>query len=190
MKEIRFTKGNWEDFFEYAYTKRFPFKPRFKQEENCIVNARNPEMNDGFDYTTIMTKDKYGVGTKLHVTCSFEKYGAPLITLTDTLERDKDGELSYGVCHEVVLWEKGINVWNLFEENGVIKWYKLLAAEFPLEAGIKQEMYIELGEKTIKVVVRDKMVVLRIENLPEEVYIGITGCENINRFYNVKIDTV
>lgn len=188
MKDIKFTKGNWEEYFEYAYTQRFPFKPSFIQEDECIVNSRNPEMKDGFDYTTIMTKEKYGIGTKLCVTCSFEEYGAPLITFTNKLERDKEGTLCYGACYEVVLWENGINVWNLFAENGEIKWHKLLAAEFPLEAGIKYEMYIELEEKTIKVVVGDRSMTLRIENLPEEVYIGITGCENINRFYSVKIN--
>ena len=59
MKNIEFTKGNWENFFEYAYTTRFPFTPKFVQEEDCISNGRNPEMSDGFDYTTIMTKEKY-----------------------------------------------------------------------------------------------------------------------------------
>jgi hypothetical protein len=188
MKDIKFTKGNWEEYFEYAYTRRFPFKPEFIQEEDCISNSKNPEMKDVFDYTTIMTKEKYGTGTRLWVTCSFENYGAPLITLTDNLKRDEDGNLSYGACHEVVLWEKGINVWNLFEEKGEIKYHKLLAVEFPLEAGIKHEMYIELDNKAVKVVIGDKTQTLRIENLSEEVYIGITGCEDINRFYSVKID--
>ena len=188
MKNIEFTKGNWEEYFEYAYTRRFPFKPKFIQEEECIVNSRNPEMQDGFDYTTIMTKEKYGIGTRLSVTCSFENYGAPLITLTNKLERDKEGNLWYGACYEVVLQEEGINVWDLFEEDGEIKWHKLLALEFPLETGLKHEMYIELEEKTVKVVVGDRSATLRIENLPEEVYIGITGCEDINRFYSVKID--
>ena len=188
MKDIRFTKGNWEEYFEYAYTQRFPFKPKFVQEEDCIANSTNPGMNDGFDYTTIMTKEKYGIGTRLRVTCSFEEYGAPLITLTDNLKRDEEGDLCYGPCYEVVLWEEGINVWHLFEDNGEIKWHKLLAAEFPVEAGTKHEMYIELLEKAVKVVVGENTMTLRIENLPEEVYIGITGCENINRFYNLKID--
>ena len=188
MKEIKFTKGNWEEYFEHAYTKRFPFKPKFIQEDECIANSKNPEMKDGFDYTTIMTKEKYGIGTRLWFTCSFENYGAPLITLTDKLERDDDGDLCYGACHEVVLWEEGINVWNLYEENGEIKWYKLFAAEFSLEPGVKHEMYIEIENKTLKMIIGDKILTLRIENLSDEVYIGITGCEDINRFYNVRID--
>jgi len=190
MENINFTKGNWENHFEYAYTKRFPFKPRFIQEEDCIVNGTNPEMTDGFDYTTIMTKKLYGAGTKIWFVSSFEEYGAPLITLTDKLARDSYGDLSYGECYEVILWENGINIWNLYEEDGVVKPKKLMASAFNLEPGKKHELYLELMDKSIRVVVGDKDCLLRIDNLPERVYIGITGCENINRLYNVKIDSV
>lgn len=189
MKNIVFTKGNWENFFEYAYTTRFPFTPKFIQEEDCISNGRNPEMSDGFDYTTIMTKEKFGAGTKLWATCSFEKYGAPLITLTDKLKKDENGDLRYDVCYEVVLWENGINVWDMFIENGELKWEKALSIDFSLAAGIKHEMHIELMQKGIRIVIGDKDVSVRLENLPENVHIGITGCENINRLYSLKIDS-
>lgn len=189
MKNIKFTKGNWEEHFEYAYTAKFPFRPKFVQEEDCIVTTENPLMEDGYDYTTIITKEKYGVGTKIWLTCSFEKFGAPLITLTDAFRRDEEGDLIYGACTEVVLWEEGINVWNLYEENNEVKWDKLLALEFPVEAGTKYEIYLELQENAVYVEIGDKKFSLRTENLPEEVNIGITGCEDINRFYCVKIET-
>ena len=86
-----------------------------------------------------------------------------------------DTEYNYGKGNKVLIPED--------------EWHKLLAAEFPLEAGIRHEMYIELEEKAVKVVIGDQIMTLRIENLAKEVYIGITGCEDINRFYNVKIDT-
>lgn len=188
MKKIKFTGGNWEKYFEYAYTKRFPFDPEFEQEEDCLVNKRNPGMSDGFDYTTIMTKEKYGEGTKLCVICSFEKYGAPLITLTDSPQRDENGKLRYGACYEVVLWENGINVWDLYEENSEIKWKRIMAQQFELKPEEKHEILIELKEdKCIRVVQGDYDFILRIENLPDEMYFGITGCENINRFYEMSI---
>ena len=188
-KLIEFTKGNWENHFEYAYTKRFPFTPKFIQEDDCISNGRNPEMRDGFDYTTIVTKEKLGAGTKMWLTCSFEEYGAPLITLTDMLEKDENDNLTYDKCHEVVLWEKGMNVWDIFVEGGQIKWNKLLFADFPVATNTKHEIYLEIMDKYVKVSVGKENILLRIDNLPEKVYIGITGCENINRFYNVKIET-
>ena len=153
MKKVEFTKGNWETCFNYAYSKRFPFNPEFAQENDCIVNKRNPEMADGFDYTTIMLKEPYGEGTKFSFTCSFEEYGAPLFTITDKMETDENGCWHYGDCYEVVLWENGINVWDLYEEDGAIKWNKVMSLEFPVKSNKKHKMFLELidnvGEKEL-----------------------------------------
>ena len=189
IKEIKFTKGNWEEDFMYAYSERFPFAPKFIQEEDCIVNGRNPGMKDGFDYTTIMTKEMYGKGTKLWVTTSFENYGAPLITITDTLRTDEEGNLKYGNYQEVVLWENGLNVWNLYMEDGTVKWYKLAAIDFSVETNTKQELYVEFMDKYVKIGAKGHSATVRIENMPEKFYIGITGCEDINRFYDLKNET-
>ena len=76
-----------------------------------------------------------------------------------------------------------------FVEDGQIKWNKLLFADFPVATNTKHEIYLEIMDKYLKVSVGRENILLRIDNLPEKVYIGITGCENINRFYNVKIET-
>ena len=144
-------------------------------------------MEDGYDYTTIVTKEKYGVGTKIWLICSFEKLGAPLITLTDSLRRDDKGDLIYGACVEVVLWKDGINVWDLYEEDGEVKFDKLMGLEFSVQDGVKYEIFLELREKEIYVVIDDKRFIIRTESLPEEVNIGITGCEGICRLYDMKI---
>ena len=57
-----------------------------------------------------------------------------------------------------------------------------------IRTNLRAEIYIEILEKGARVVIGDKDIYLRIENLPENVYIGVTGCENINRIYNLKID--
>lgn len=189
MKDIKFTMGNWEKDFVYVNSDRFPFEPRFFQEDDCIVNGKNSMMDDGFDYTTIMTKKKYGKGTKIRLTCSFEKFGAPLITLTDKIIKNEEGNLRHSSCYEIVVWEEGLNVWHIFEENNKIKWVQLLWLKFHLESGVKHDLFVEIMDECVKVVLHGNEVSLRIEDLPEKVYLGITGCENINRFYNLKIDS-
>ena len=189
VMDIKFTKGCWEEYFEHAYNEKFPFKPQFIQEENCIVNGSNPEMKDfAYDYTTIMTKEMFGKGTKIHTTCSFEEFGAPLLTFTDTMKRDEDGDLWYAACKEVVLWKNGVNVWDLYVEDGEIKYHLLAAVKFDLEKNVKHELFVELGEESVRFVIGDKDVMVRIADLPEKVYVGITTCENINRFYDLKIE--
>ena len=188
MTNIEFRKGKWENYFQYVYNSRFSLKPKFIQEEDCIVNGRTTEMKDGFDYTTIMTKKKYSVGTKIWFTCSFEDYGAPLIMLTDTISTDEERELYYDTGQEFVLWEKGLNVWDFFMEDDKLAWHDLLRANFSLEPGAKHEICLETNKKCVRATIGDKSIFLRIENLPEEFYIGVTGCENINRLYNLKIE--
>lgn len=189
MKNIEFTKGNWEEYFEYAYSDRFEVEPEFVQEEDCVANRRNDKMPDGFEYTTIMLKELYGAGTKMWFTCSFENYGAPLFTITDKIRIDENGKWRYGPCHEVVVWEKGINVWHMYEVDGVLKWHRVMSLEFPLEVNKKHELYVELKDKYLRFGVGDKVAEVRVETMAEQVYVGVTGCESINRLYSLKIDT-
>ncbi len=189
MKNIEFTKGNWENCFEYAYSDRFSIEPEFVQEDDCVSNRRNEKMRDGFEYTTIMLKEKYGAGTKMWFTSSFENYGAPLFTITDKVRVDEEGKWRYGACYEVVIWEKGINVWDMYEKDGKLTCHRVMSLEFPLEVNKKHELYMELKDKYIRFGVGDKIAEVRFENMAEQVYVGVTGCESINRLYSLKIDT-
>ena len=50
------------------------------------------------------------------------------------------------------------------------------------------KLYMELKDKYIRFGVGDKIAEVRAENLAEKVYVGVTGCENINRLYSLKIE--
>lgn len=178
--KVNFKKGEWEQFFDYAYCCRFLQRPKLFQEKDYVVNGRNPEMADGFDYTTILTKEKYK-RAKIELDCSFDEYGAPLITLT------KESGV-YKNYHEVVLWEKGINVWQLFEVDGKMQIKKLAAMPFEVESQKRHTLFVEILEKGLRINALGHELFLRIDSLPEEMYIGLTACENINRFYSVTIE--
>ena len=196
--EIRFTEGNWERYFDYAYTRRFPDTPKFRQEPDCIVNA------DKRDFTSIFLKEPYTAGAKISFTASFDAYGAPLLVIAKDLIRGEKGELWYGDYQEVVLWENGVNVWDFWEvapgsqpecyekggprvQNGIcIDW--LLSDTHPLEAGKRHRLTVELDRRRLKIWVNEHYVMLRVPNLPEKAYLGITGCEGINRFYDLTVD--
>ena len=186
--EITFTKGNWEHLFDYAYTWRFPETPKFVQKENCIANTKDGIRQNGYDFTSIVLKEQYGEGTMIAFTASFESYGAPLLVIAKELDRDSDGNLRFGDYQEVVLWEKGINVWDFHRENGEVKIDWLLRNDFPLEAGKIYTLTVELGRQRLKVWAADRYFELRIPELPEKAWLGITGCEGLNRFYNLTLE--
>ena len=62
---IAFQQNAWdESAVTHAYTYRFPYTNRFLQHEDAIENGANPEMADGFDYLSIMSREAFPTGTK------------------------------------------------------------------------------------------------------------------------------
>ena len=187
--DIKLTKGNWEDKLFHAYTVRFPFTPKLIQEKDCIKNGTNPKMKDGFDYTSLLTKEKYPCNTTISATCSFENFGAPLLLFVDKIKQDDVGNLWYGGCYEIVLFEKGVNVWKHFMVGDEVKWVKLFFAAFPVDSNKKYEISATILEQGMDFAVNDQKFFLRIENMAAEMHVGFTACEDINRFYNFSVVT-
>jgi hypothetical protein len=96
---IDFKKGAWdESAVTHAYTYRFPFVNKFVQCDDHIENGKNPEMQDGFgyDYLSLITRERYPLGTKITTRCSFEGPAAPLFIFSDSLDLCEDGAYRYG----------------------------------------------------------------------------------------------
>ncbi len=187
--DIELTKGNWEDQLFHAYTLRFPFTPKLIQEQSCVRNGTNAEMHDGFDYTSLLTKERYPHNTTITATCSFEKFGAPLLLFTDHVQTDDAGNLWYGGCYEIVLFEEGINVWKHFMAGNEVKWVKLFFAAFPVNSQERYTIRATLLEQGMEFAVNKRKYFLRIENLPAEMHVGFTACEDINRIYHFSVVT-
>ena len=197
MKNISFAKnGNWEDEMIYSVSYRFDPKtsPKFIQEDDCVVNAVNPDMPAGFDYTNVFLKEPCKVGTKLSMKTSFEDFGAPNICLAKKLDIDEDGYVRHGEYYEVVLHEKGLSFWNLFVVDGVQKWYRIVSTFFPVSCNDIHdlEVAVELGkndDKFLRVKVNgENEVYLRLDDMPDEFYAGVSACEQINRIYSFSIE--
>lgn len=187
--DIKLTKGNWEDHLFHAYTLRFPFTPKLIQEQDCIRNGTNSDMEDGFDYTSLLTKERYPYQTTIAATCSFENFGAPLLLFTDKVQPDEEGNLWYGGCYEIVLFEEGINVWKHFMVGNEVRWVKLFFADFPVDRNEKYTISATLLEEGMEFAVNERKFFLRIENIPAQMHVGFTACEDINRFYDFSVVT-
>lgn len=199
MKKILFSKdGNWKDEMIYSCSYRFDPKtsPKFIQEDDCVVNAANPDpaMPHGYDYINLFLKETYGVGTRLSMETSFENFGAPNICIATKLDVDADGYVRHGEYYELVLHEKGLTFWKLYLEDGVQKWYRIVSSIFALPANEIHALHmnIELG-KNDDVFFRadvngDNEIYLRIGELSEEFFVGVSACEQINRIYSFTVE--
>ena len=189
LKYIEFTKGNWEDKIEYAYTERFDATHKFIQEEDCVRNKENPEFLYGHDNVSLMTTEKYGINTQIELTaeiCGGE--ACAVLVLANELRKNEDGVLKYGNYIEVVMWHTGVTVWffKKTKEEG-LKWHRRMRVLFPIESNVKQKLTVQFLDKYIRVLIGKQSMLLRIEELPEEVHVGVNVCEGITKLYDLKI---
>jgi len=187
--KLNFAKGQWnQEEVTYAYSFRFKETPVFVQEDDCIANRKDESFSQGYDNVSLMSKKAYAPGAKISAECLFESFGAPLFVIADALHPCEDGCLRYGDYMEVVLYEKGINVWRMWRKDGKVSWVKLLGAEFPVEANEKHEFSTLVTETGLVIEAKGQKLTLRIDDMYPSFHLGINACEGINKFYHMEIE--
>lgn len=187
--KICFGREKWnEENVQRAYSHRFTETPDFTQYDDCIASAVNPEHRKGFDNISLLTREKYTVGTKAVVHCAFEGLGCPEIIFVEKPEVCDDGAVRYGACFEVVLYENGINVWRHYREDGRCFWHKRLGLEYPVAENEVHELSVEIRENYMDITLNGQKTSLRVEDMFPEFHVGITVCEGIARVYDMCVE--
>lgn len=187
QKKIDFAEGKWNSKeFRYVYSPRWIVGTRPQQEKDCIVNSVNPT-NGEFDYISLVTEEKYQTGVCLETSCSFDHFGAPLIVISDDMYKDENGEWLFGIHYEIVLYNKGINVWKVDCNPNVIKWHKEMWLDLPVSEKEIHKFSVKVLDQMLDITIGEHHVLVRVEHLPKEFHVGVTLCEGINRFYDFTI---
>ena len=121
------------------------------------------------------------------VEMAFAERMAPLVVLADEPGRDQAGRREYRGHVEVVLFDRGINVWHHFwnRDRGP-HWKKAAHLAFPAEAGRRYALEVERQGPALQVRLDQRVLEVGLA-LPERLYAGITGCEGRNRFYSFSL---
>jgi hypothetical protein len=189
MQYVNFGKKGWENELTTAYTFRYVENPKFTQKDGHITTAVNKEHKEGFDNISMLTKEKVSAGVTATLRCSFDDIGCPEIIIVPETELCPDGEVRYGACFEVVLWKNGINVWRHFrEEDGRCHWHLRLGDTFNVTEGDIHTLTVNVEEYYLNIDVDGHKIRLRVEDIPEKFYIGLTACEGIVRLYDYKVE--
>ena len=192
MKKIYdFKDGiDFNDFY-YCYSPQAKNQGVFEREEDCIKSRFNKEVDD-FEYTTIMMKEKLQVGSKIVTECMWEKRGAPLIIITNEL-CERNNNPSYDEHFEAVVFEEGCNVWHLTipevqtKEKPVIP--TLVHFEsIPTPNFTRVKLEVTFLDGGMDITMNGHNFKVSLPTMPKEFYFGITGCEGINRFYNLSVE--
>ncbi len=178
------------DSFFYSYSPICKKYEGFNYEDDCIVNSVDSKTN-GYDYISILSKEKLKDGDTIQTKCSFEKFGAPLIVISNDI-RDVNGRKQYGLHFEIVAWENGCNVWHIIPypertERPINP--TLIGKEiFKIEDNSPIDISVCVKNKELIIDVNGHFLKVSHEDIPETFYAGITACEGINRFYELSIE--
>jgi hypothetical protein len=191
MKRYDFKDGiDFSDFF-YCYSPQAKCCGEFEREADCIKNRYNPEVRD-YEYTTVMLKEKLSLGHKITVECDFEKRGAPLVIISDSLY-EKGGHTYYGEHFEAVAFEEGCNVWHNSlptdpDYPKALVTDKIHFEDIPTPNKSRVTLSVAFGEGRLDIEMNGVAFTVYNAELPREFYFGITGCEGINRFYSLTVE--
>lgn len=191
----RFARDSgWEKHFTETYSVvAGTAREHFVQREDGIENC---SLGDGkhFAYISAAYNEPLSVGASAALEASFESYGAPLITLANSIGKDAEGHPFYGDHYEIVLYEGGCNVWFVakapegdarpFVSENPLRLY------FSIKDGEKVTLKVKTGTRKgfLSVALCGHCFEIPVPHLAEQFYVGFTACEGINRLYAAEID--
>ena len=166
------------------------------QQEECITNyvpedLEPEDMQMGRDrtgetYISMLLKRPVTGSAQFSATCAFHSRMAPLIVFSRELDSVHREHL------EVVLYDRGVNLWHHFYNNGTPSWKLLAFMDLDLPVGEKHlltaEMIFTPRGKFLIMGCNGSTSGCRIaDDWPETYYAGFTGCEGRNSFYDFSI---
>ncbi len=198
--QCQFSAGQWDpNEWLLVRSPRWEVHSSWQQEDRCIANTMPDDLSaeetqmgrerTGETYLSMLFKEKLSGSTRLETTCSFADRMAPLIVLSKELSPVHKEHL------EIVLYDRGINLWHHFFIDGKPSW-KLIGFQ-DLEL-LPNQLYRLVAE--IHYTHKGKFLYMGVnttgfgcrlsEDWPTGFYAGITACEGRNRFYNFAISDI
>jgi hypothetical protein len=132
-------------------------------------------------------KEKVSGDVVISSTMAFAHKMAPLILLVPDLSENAKGQKVCAECFEVVIFNEGVNLWRHFRKDGKLAYRKVAFASFRLEKDAAYKLEVKKTGKTLTVSVGGHTFSHTDDALPEALYVGITGCEGLNRFYDFSV---
>ena len=195
-----FKQGSWEPAdWQIVRSPRWTDISHWEQHEDHIANyvpadLRPEDMQMGRDrtgetYLSMLYKKPVTGSIRVETTCLFEERMAPLIVFSRELTSVHKEHL------EVVLYDRGINLWHHFFKNGKPSWKLIGFQDIALEANKPHHLVAE-----IRSTIKGKFLYMGVdtpsfgtrlaEDWPDEYFAGITACEGRNRFFDFAISPV
>ena len=193
-----FTPGSWrQDDFLVTRSPRWDYSSSWVQKDDCITNSLPADMGSedartrriGETYISMLYKQPLCGNIQVETACSFAYRMAPLIVLSRELTPVLHEHL------EIVLYDRGINIWHHFFNNNKPSWKLLAFQDIDLLPNQQYRLIAELHctkkGKFLYTGLNTTGFGCRLsDDWPDECYAGITACEGRNRFYNFAVSDI
>ena len=205
--DVSFARGKWNPSdFELAKSWRWNHLGGFVQRDDMIVNDVPVELTPeevyrkchDSSYAALVHKGVFALGSTVSSKMMFDYRMAPIVVLAPELGVSAAGVPEFRDHWEICLYDRGINVWYHWFENGRQRWHKAAAFELPagesFKAGVPYDVSVRVERyprhpdlKQMTVTCEGRKFSYVDERLPETFRAGIIACEGRNFFYDFKV---
>ncbi len=198
-----FKPGGW-DVSDWVMVKspRWDYRGSWEQEADHIRNkvpadATEEEMlhkRAGETYTSMLWKEKISGSKKVVIRAemSFDYQMAPLLVIAPEYGQAADACPEYRQHWEIVLYDKGINVWHHQYADGKPSWYRAAALKTGFASNEKVTMTVTINfagrVPQMEISANGKTFSYAELQLPNDFFVGLTACEGVNRFWNFSVN--
>ena len=199
--KVSFARGAWNPA-DWLMVKTFRWEEfsHWIQEDECIRNycptdcpktdlilKRAPET-----YVSMVWKEPVTRGLTFSATFSFEYSMAPELVLIPPPVPDGKGGQKTNELWEIVLCNKGLNIWHLRLENGKTRIRRLAHVLHDFKPDVRYTLKATVlnhwtKEPSLTVTCGDLRFGCALPTLPDQFYAGITACEGVVRVYDFSL---
>ncbi len=151
-----------------------------------LRGKREPET-----YSSMVVARPFEGNLTVRTTFSFDDQMAPLIVLAPELGKDAKDRPEYREHFEIVAYNKGINVWHHTWADGKQSYKKAAYWSFELKPKTRYVLEVQVNHSSngplLVVKLDDREMGYLDTTLPAKCYVGITGCEGLNHFYDFSV---
>lgn len=196
----RFSTGQWQATdWTVVKSPRWDRLGEWVQEADCISN-QTPAGATPADllgksapetYSSMVVARPFEGNLSVRTTFAFDDQMAPLIVLAPELGKDAKGRPEYREQFEIVAYDKGINVWHHTWADGKQSYKKAAYWNFELKPKTHYVLEVQVNHSsrgpTMVVKLDEREMGYLDTSLPTKCYVGITGCEGLNHFYDFSV---
>jgi hypothetical protein len=189
---VSFARGAWDPAaWTVAKNPTVAHFGQWVQREQNIENATStdPAKLSALEesLTTMVYTKPFSGDYTVAATFEIGAGSAPGIVIAQNWAPDEAGRPQYGEFYEVIIYEKGLNLWHHFARDGKRLYEKTAYSTFALKPDTQYKLEVRKQGKTLQMTVDGREVGVLVPSLPEELFLGVEGCEGVSRVYDFTV---